>query len=52
VTKALECALEKHSDYSTEARKIIVELNIKKWNHCKKTNADGSRLIPKSIQKH
>jgi len=27
VTKALECALEKHSDYSAEARKIIVELN-------------------------
>ena len=27
VTEALECALEKHSDYSTEARKIIVELN-------------------------
>ena len=26
VTKALECALEKHSDYSAEARKIIVEL--------------------------
>ena len=26
VTKALECAMEKHSDYSTEARKIIVEL--------------------------
>jgi len=27
VTKALECALEKHSDCSAEARKIIVELN-------------------------
>ena len=27
MTKALECALEKHSDYSAEARKIIVELN-------------------------
>ena len=27
VTKALECALEKHSDYSAEARKNIVELN-------------------------
>jgi len=27
VTKALECALEKHSDYSAEARKIVVELN-------------------------
>ena len=27
VTKTLECALEKHSDYSAEARKIIVELN-------------------------
>ena len=27
VTKALECALGKHSDYSAEARKIIVELN-------------------------
>ena len=27
VLKALECALEKHSDYSAEARKIIVELN-------------------------
>jgi len=27
VTKALECALKKHSDYSAEARKIIVELN-------------------------
>ena len=27
VTKALECAFEKHSDYSAEARKIIVELN-------------------------
>ena len=27
VTKALECALEKPSDYSAEARKIIVELN-------------------------
>ena len=27
VTNALECALEKHSDYSAEARKIIVELN-------------------------
>ena len=27
VTKALECALEKHSNYSAEARKIIVELN-------------------------
>ena len=27
VTKALECALEKQSDYSAEARKIIVELN-------------------------
>jgi len=27
VTKALECALEKHSDYSAEARKIIIELN-------------------------
>ena len=27
VTKALECALEKHSDNSAEARKIIVELN-------------------------
>ena len=27
VTKALECALEKYSDYSAEARKIIVELN-------------------------
>ena len=27
VIKALECALEKHSYYSAEARKIIVELN-------------------------
>ena len=27
VTKAFECALEKHSDYSAEARKINVELN-------------------------
>ena len=27
VTKTLECVLEKHSDYSAEARKIIVELN-------------------------
>ena len=27
VIKALECALEKHSNYSAEARKIIVELN-------------------------
>ena len=27
VTKALECALEKYSDYSAEACKIIVELN-------------------------
>jgi len=27
VTKALECTLETHSDYSSEARKIIVELN-------------------------
>ena len=27
VTKVLECALEKHSNYSAEARKIIVELN-------------------------
>ena len=27
VTKALQCALEKHSDYSAKARKIIVELN-------------------------
>jgi len=27
MTKALECALEKHSDYSAEARKIIVEMN-------------------------
>ena len=27
VTKALECALEKHSDYSAAARKTIVELN-------------------------
>ena len=27
VTKALECALEKHSGYSAEARKIIAELN-------------------------
>jgi len=27
VTKALECPLEKHSDYSADARKIIVELN-------------------------
>jgi len=27
LTKALECALEKHSGYSAEARKIIVELN-------------------------
>ena len=27
VTKALECALEKHSDYSAQARKIIIELN-------------------------
>jgi len=27
VTKALECALEKHSGCSAEARKIIVELN-------------------------
>ena len=27
MTKALECALEKHSGYSAEARKIIVELN-------------------------
>ena len=27
LTKPLECALEKHSDYSAEARKIIVELN-------------------------
>ena len=26
VTKALECALEKHSDYSAEARKILFEL--------------------------
>ena len=26
VTKALECALKKHSDYSAEARKIIVKL--------------------------
>jgi len=27
VTKALECPLEKHAYYSTEAHKIIVELN-------------------------
>jgi len=27
VTKALECALEKHSNINTKARKIIVELN-------------------------
>ena len=27
VTKALECVLEKHSDYSAEGRKIIVKLN-------------------------
>jgi len=27
VQKRLECALEKHSDFSAEARKIIVELN-------------------------
>ena len=27
MTKALECALEKHSDYSAKARKIIVKLN-------------------------
>jgi len=27
VTIALECALEKHSGYSAEARKIIVKLN-------------------------
>ena len=27
VTKALECALEKHSDYSAETREIITELN-------------------------
>ena len=27
VTKALECALEKHSEYIAEVRKIIVELN-------------------------
>jgi len=33
VTKALECALEKHSDYSAEARKIIVELNKICLNH-------------------
>jgi len=26
-TRAPECALEKHSDYSAEARKIIVKLN-------------------------
>ena len=33
VTKALECALEKHSDYSAEAHKIIVELNKICMNH-------------------
>jgi len=27
VTKVLECALEKHSNYNTNARKIIVKLN-------------------------
>jgi len=31
VTKALECPLEKHSDYSADARKIIVELINGKW---------------------
>jgi len=27
VIKALECSLEKHSDFSAEVRKVIVELN-------------------------
>jgi len=27
VTKAIECALERHSTFNTKARKIIVEMN-------------------------
>ena len=47
VTKALECALETHSDYSSEARKIIVELNKICLNNV--VTQDGDQLY---IQKN
>jgi len=52
VTKALECALEKHSDYSAEACKIIIELNKICLNNVVTQYGDQLLLVHTKKQNH